>query len=158
MHSVDLAETARQITAEMVPAALHAGIDLGYEGPDHLHARCEAVLLSEMLKNLIDNAISYAGRGAIVTVRVQALPTGAVLAVEDNGPGLDLSRAPKRGQNLRQDTANTAKNGSAGYGLGLAICAEISALFGAEFHLRQGAENRGLGVEVVFPKGQGEAL
>lgn len=154
MHSVDLAETARQITAEMVPAALHAGIDLGYEGPDHLHAQCESVLLGELLKNLIENSISYAGRGAIVTVRLQALPTGPVLTVEDNGPGLDLSRAPKRGQNLRQGTANTANTGSAGYGLGLAICAEISALFGAEFQLRQGAESRGLRVEVIFPTGQ----
>lgn len=147
VQMIDVAAVTRQITAEMVPAALHTGIDLGYEGPAQAQAVAEGVLLGELLKNLIDNAIAYAGQGAIVTVRLRLAPSTAILEVEDNGPGLDQSQMPERGKSLRQ----TSPAQSTGYGLGLAICAEIAALFGAEFHLHKGEGNRGLRVEVALP-------
>ncbi|MFN3607089.1 MAG: sensor histidine kinase N-terminal domain-containing protein, partial [Cypionkella sp.] len=68
---MDVAHAARAITAEMVPLALQAGIDLGYDGPSSAMAMAEPVLLGELLQNLLDNAIAYAGRGALVTVRLR---------------------------------------------------------------------------------------
>lgn len=147
VQRIDVAAVTRDITAEMVPAALQAGIDLGYEGPSHAIGNAEAVLLGELLKNLIDNAITYAGQEAIVTVRLRMTQDAAVLEVEDNGPGLDLEHMPVRGQSLRQGNPNAG----AGYGLGLAICAEIASLFGADFNIRKGAGDSGLRVEVVLP-------
>lgn len=146
LQATDAAQVARSMTAELVPSALQAGIDLGYDGPQRAWAMADGVLLGEVLKNLIDNAIAYAGQGAVVTVRLQDLGDGLVLEVEDNGPGLaDAAGVQGRGKGLLRPTA--AVSGQAeggGYGLGLAICAEIAALFDAQFTLGVGQGGRGL--------------
>lgn len=162
---IDVAKAAREITAEMVPHMLQAGVDLGYHGPDSAFAMAEPVLLGELLKNLLDNARAYAGHGAMVTVRLIAPQGGApALEVEDNGPGLDHSRAAAlmadRGHSLRlrmQSAATRAADqvagsgaGGQGYGLGLAITGEIAALFGAHLSLHSGAGGRGLRAKVQF--------
>src|SRR5690606_35876995 len=72
LETIDLAALARAQTAELVPRASAAGIDLGYEGPDSAVMRGDAMLLGELLRNLIENAIAYAGQGAEATVGVSA--------------------------------------------------------------------------------------
>lgn len=154
--AMDVADAARRMAAEMVPAALQAGIDLGYEGPDHAMAIAEPVLLGELLKNLLDNALQYAGRGALVTIRLRSHTTHVILEVEDSGPGFEGAIAPKRGQSLRPQTKD--QKGSAGYGLGLAICGEIAALFGGVMTFGQGADGRGLRVDIALRSLDGRTL
>ncbi|MFZ2989591.1 MAG: sensor histidine kinase, partial [Ideonella sp.] len=93
---VDMTRLAREVTAELVPRALQAGLDLGFaetegEGPASavpLRVRGIPLLLREALINVIDNALRYAGRGAEVTVRVVREAEQVLLEVTDNGPGL----------------------------------------------------------------------
>jgi len=156
---LDLVALARDLTAEAVPAAAEAGIDLGFAGEGRTLVRAEPVLLGELLRNLLDNALTYAGRGAEVTVRVFATPEGgAVLAVEDDGPGI----APARREALRGRFVRGAEDGDhpAGLGLGLAIVEEIATLFGGRLSLEDAAPpdgvkdragHRGLVVRVAFP-------
>ncbi|HSF65624.1 MAG TPA: sensor histidine kinase N-terminal domain-containing protein [Paracoccaceae bacterium] len=147
VQPMDLAELARGLTAEMVPAAAAAGIDLGYDGLNMAEVSAEPVLAAELLRNLLDNALAYAGRGATVTVRVRADTGGTVLEVEDDGPGLPPARAAHP---LRRALEGVdAPQG--GYGLGLAIVAEIAALFGAAPRFGPGPGGRGLRVQVAFP-------
>ncbi|HNE60520.1 MAG TPA: sensor histidine kinase N-terminal domain-containing protein, partial [Ottowia sp.] len=94
----DLAALTIEVVRQAVPTALEHGTDLGYEGPEpgapHLVRMGNPVLLKEMLRNLVENALHYArtpGTGAaVVTVRLRANPPGGGLAleVEDNGPGV----------------------------------------------------------------------
>lgn len=146
VQTIDLAALARDLTAEMVPAAAAAGIDLGYDGVTAAEVRAEPVLAAELLRNLLDNALAYAGRGATVTVRVRADGGDLLLEVEDDGPGLPPARAA---QPLHKGLAAETPQG--GYGLGLAIVAEIAALFGASTAFAPGPGNRGLTVRVGFP-------
>lgn len=144
--TVEVAALAREVTGERVPRAAAADIDLGFSGlPGGGPARAlaEPVLLAEALKNLIDNALAYAGPGAVVTVEVAEGDGVLVLAVEDDGPGLQ----PEARAHL---TARFARgsSGEAGLGLGLPIVAEIAALFGATLTLRDGAGGRGLRAEL----------
>lgn len=147
LQSVNIVGIAKDLTAEMVPLALQRAVDLGFEGPDEAFALAEPILLAELLKNLLANAITYAGHGAVVTARVRKTPGHIILEVEDNGPGLSdaqIARATlrRRGQPL---PARLPPNGhEAGYGLGLAITSEIAALFGAEIRLQPPATGRGL--------------
>src|SRR6185295_7911309 len=67
LQPVDIAAIARTLAAEMVPEAARRTVDLGYEGPTTAMADAEPVLLQELLRNLIDNAVNYAGPGARVT-------------------------------------------------------------------------------------------
>lgn len=120
---IELTCLAREITAERVPQALAAGIDLGFEGSDE-HApnfvRGFASLLREALVNLIDNAIRYAGRGATITVRVRSQGRFVLLEVEDNGPGLPVGEHERVFERFVRATHD-----GTGCGLGLSIVREI---------------------------------
>lgn len=143
---LDLAALARERTADHVPAAAEAGIDLGYEGEATLIIAAEPLLLGELLSNLISNAILHAGRGAVVTVRVLRQGVAAVLEVEDDGPGIPPeARAALRSRFARGTGA------SPGMGLGLPIVEEIATLFGGSLTLGEGGGGRGLVVRVAFP-------
>lgn len=147
LSDVDLVAMAQGVTADYVPHAAEAGIDLGFEGEGDIRVAAEPLLLGELLGNLIDNAIAYAGKGAEVTVRVET--TGGVtdLVVEDNGPGI----APEKRDMVRQRFARGEGNAAPGAGLGLAIVEEIASLFGARLFLEDGIGGRGLRVRVTFP-------
>lgn len=149
---VDLAKLARETTAEMVPRALQAGVDLGYgdEAEDAAETTPvevwgTALLLREALINLIDNAIRYAGRRASVTVRVRQQQQSAVMTVEDTGPGLAEE------DRLRVfDRFVRATHEGEGCGLGLAIVKEIVERHSGQVSLHP-AQPHGLTVEVVLP-------
>lgn len=125
-QQIDLRRLAAELTAELVPRALQAGIDLGLDegdaddGAPPLPVRGIPLLLREALGNLIDNAIRYAGRGATVTVRLRAEAGQVLLEVEDNGPGLPESEL----EHVFERFVRATEAGS-GCGLGLAIVREI---------------------------------
>jgi two-component system sensor histidine kinase TctE len=161
LEELDLCTLARAVTAELEPVAARAGLDLGFEAePEAQDSDCPLVrgqrmLFAELLRNLIENAIAYAGRGRSATVRVGVAGDARVcLEVEDDGPGIparDRSRALKRFERL------TPENGPQGAGLGLAIVDEIARLMGARVELLPGdpasaSGDRGLTVRIVFPR------
>lgn len=161
---VDLAALARDLAAECLAQADARGIDLGYEGPeraealaeDWAKARAEPVLAAELLRNLLDNALAYAGRGAVVTVRVRpAAGTDAavLLEVEDNGPGLppDRLEALQSGALPQRMAVAAVAPHAGGSGLGLAIVAEIAGLFGASCRFEALPGGRGLRVSCRVP-------
>ena len=124
---LDMRQLARDITAEWVPRALAAGVDLGMEEADDVAAaeaparvRGIALLLRECLGNLIDNAIRYTGRQSTVTVRVRAAGAQVLVEVEDNGPGVPEAER----EHVFERFVRGTEDGS-GCGLGLAIVREI---------------------------------
>ena len=125
LQTLDVAALAREVAREWTPRAVAAGVDLGYEGEDSLMAEGEKLMLREALSNLLDNAILYAGRGAVVTVRTLRQDDAVLIEVEDNGPGLasaDLQHVFERFWR--------ASDLPGGCGLGLAIVSEIARRHG----------------------------
>ena len=143
--TVDLAVLARDVAREWTPRALAAGMDLGYEGLDHLPLKGDPLQLREAMANLIDNALRYTSPGCTITLRVEATQKGACLAVEDDGPGLS-----------RDDMAHVFQRfwrGSplpGGCGLGLAIVREIAHRHGGEARVET-MEPHGLRVALHLP-------
>jgi two-component system sensor histidine kinase TctE len=147
---LDLAELVRDEVTARVPAAIAQGVDLGYRGPSHgASVIGDAVLLRELLGNLIDNAARYGSRGnAIITVGVQVAGDGSsILSVQDNGPGVAPELMPRLGERFFRAVGNNHE----GSGLGLAIVREIAERHGAEVAFSNHAEPHGLRVEVRFP-------
>ena len=146
---VDLAAATRAVVRDFVPRALERRIDLGYEGPEPTHdtepARLlgEPVLLGELVRNLVDNALQYTPPGGIVTVRVLPDPLGraVVLQVEDSGPGI----APAERERVFQPFYRALETQADGSGLGLAIAREIAHRHGAEITLADAHPRSGLG-------------
>lgn len=147
LSEVDLTALAQTLTADRVTQAHAAGIDLGFEGDEPLFVRAEPMLLGEMIRNLIENAIAYAGSGAEATVRVKLHNERIHLEVEDTGQGLSSAEM----ETVRQRFVRGQTGDKPGAGLGLPIVEEIASLFGGRLELAKGGEGRGLLVRVSFP-------
>lgn len=143
---VDLGELARTHTADNVFRARAAGVDLGFDGEDGVFVRGDAMLLGELLHNLIDNVITYAGPGTEATVRVRREGGRAILAVEDNGTGIPVGKLREVRRRFVRGEA-----GKPGAGLGLPVVEEIAALFGGNLSLSVPPDGRGLAASVGFP-------
>jgi two-component system, OmpR family, sensor histidine kinase TctE len=148
LQDVNLVRLATETVRDFVPRALEQRIDLGYEGPEPQAAvpqlppplppplpllRGQPVLIRELIRNLIDNALHYTPAGGTVTVRVIADPFGQVmvLQVEDNGPGIPAAERERVFQPFYR-ALGTQVDGS---GLGLAIVREIALRHGAHVTL-----------------------
>ncbi|MFI0849266.1 sensor histidine kinase N-terminal domain-containing protein [Mesorhizobium sp. IMUNJ 23232] len=153
LDSFDITALAHDITADQIMRANATGIDLGFEGGEPLLVRADALLIGELIRNLIDNAITYAGPGAEVTVRVER-DDGVLLEIEDNGPGLTAEEIVL----VRKRFARGGGKAKPGAGLGLPIVEEIATLFGGTLTLSQAAGGKGLSVKVLFPQAFSESI
>ena len=147
--SIDLALLARETTMALVPQASEAGFDLGFEGEEECICQGDAVLIGELLKNLIDNAVKHAIGGNEITVHVRSLTSTemswACLEVQDNGPGM-----PEEALKITDRFARHRGHGE-GNGLGLAIVSEIVSAFGGRMQLENTVERGGCIIRILLP-------
>lgn len=145
LQALDIAELVRDVARQWTPRALKAGIDLGFEGVDHLLVQGEPLLLREALTNLIDNALTYAGSGSEVTLNVQTQGQHALLEVSDNGVGLSEADLPHVFERFWR-----ASSLPGGCGLGLAIVREIAQRHGGNATVSASVPH-GLRVQLRLP-------
>jgi two-component system sensor histidine kinase TctE len=132
-ETLDMAALTQDAVQDLFPKAQDKRIDLGYEGVEPRGAALmegQPVMLGELVRNLIDNALQYTPAGGTVTARVLPDPFGQVLVlqVEDSGPGI-----PEAERTLVfQPFYRALGTGVDGTGLGLAIVQEICRNHGAE--------------------------
>jgi len=145
MERFDLKQIATEAAEEWVAHSMDAGVDLGFE-LQSAQVEGRGFLLREMLANLLDNAINYAGHGARVTIRTGSVAGArAVLEVEDNGPGI-----PPRDRERAFERFQRGNAGGTGSGLGLSIVRDIATHHGALVELLDGPGGVGLKVRVTF--------
>jgi len=146
---LDLALVIPELIGQRVHEALAADIDLGYDGPaGPLWIEGDRHRLQEMLDNLIDNGLRYAGRGSLMTVSLERESNTVCLAVEDNGPGVPHAWIERLGERFFRVPGSEEQ----GSGLGLAIVQRIAEWHNARVRYRSGSSGRGLRVEVAFPQ------
>jgi two-component system sensor histidine kinase TctE len=151
MAPLSLREIVSQVGLELALPAVQKKIDLSLEAAAEAVIDGQALMLHELVSNLVDNAVRYTPAGGQVVLRVLALHGGgALLEVEDNGPGIaDAEREKVFRPFYRSTTSLEANQG--GTGLGLAIVSDVAALHGATIELAQGSSGSGLKVRVAFP-------
>ncbi|MEO5365573.1 MAG: hybrid sensor histidine kinase/response regulator [Magnetococcus sp. WYHC-3] len=107
-----------------VIAAHGKGIRLHSEVNEHLAIPYDANRMGQVLDNLVGNAIKFSPPGTTVTVTVGRVPSGMVLEVRDQGPGLtEEDRTRLFGTFQRLSAQPTG--GETSSGLGLAIAKRI---------------------------------
>jgi two-component system sensor histidine kinase TctE len=154
--TIDLAHIVTEVVQDSVPRAMDKHIDLGYDGPASAPSEClmegNPTLLTELVRNLVDNAIHYTPSGGMVTARVLVDPFSGVqiLQVEDSGPGI-----PENERELvLQPFYRALGTNVDGSGLGLAIVHEVAQQHGADIKMEDAHPSRqppGLRVGVRFP-------
>ncbi|MDA8291321.1 MAG: HAMP domain-containing sensor histidine kinase [Actinomycetota bacterium] len=108
-----------------------------------------ATLLTQLVENLLDNAVRHNEPGGFVRVRTGTRGSTAVLVVENSGQVLDGNGVVDLVQPFRR--AGTERTGSdGGFGLGLSIVAAVADAHGGSLALTAIAEG-GLRVEVDLP-------
>lgn len=82
----------------------------------------DAVLLQQVMVNLLDNADKYSPQGASIDIYVEAAQDGLVISVADRGPGIPVLLREKIFDKFFRIHAESAQSG---VGLGLSICRAI---------------------------------
>lgn len=127
---------AQNITMEIQPSLPNIPVDPGR--------------MTQVLRNLIDNAVRHTPEGGTITLASRATAAGAVeFRVSDTGPGLsseDLTRIFDRF--YRADEARRRDEG--GSGLGLAIAKSIVIAQGGQIHA-ESEPGKGLSVIISLP-------
>lgn len=152
---VKIADVIEEVVAGLVPSALSKQIDIRVGIDENLpEIFGDKRLLSDMLANLVDNAIRYTGEGRDIVVSAKEEEEKVVLTVEDSGPGI-----PEAEMELVLDRFYRGENASSeGSGLGLAIAKEIALLHKGQIKLLQRKDVTGLTVIIKIPAIHSEAI
>ena len=101
---------------------------------------CDALLVSQLLENLLDNALKYSPAESPVDIQVRRQGSETLLSVCDRGPGIApawrerVFEVFQRGdENLRDRNLEARRQGA---GVGLAVCRAIARAHGGELRLR----------------------
>jgi len=144
---LDLHDLVYQTAQRLLPRSMSQGADLGFEGHAHPWIVGDPLLLEEMVNNLLDNALKYAGAQACITVSVHADQTHAHIMVEDNGPGVAAAELPHLIERFHRPPGSTA----GGSGLGLSIVQEIALRHQGALLIKP-AMPHGLRVTITLPR------
>ncbi len=137
LRDLPLAEVFAQLERELSPQAEARGLRLRVV-PTGLGIRSDPLLLVRILRNLLSNALRYAGPGAAVLLGARPRGERVRIEVRDSGPGIPVESQREIFQAFRQ----IGRGEGGGLGLGLSIVEGLAGLLGHEIELRS-APGRG---------------
>jgi two-component system sensor histidine kinase HydH len=114
----DLTKLVEQAVSMMRMQADKKSISIVYDKPNALYAACDAEQITQVLFNLLLNAIQVLPEGGQITLTIKPQGDYVVLAVTDNGPGISAEM-----QSQIFEPFFTQREG--GIGLGLAVVRQI---------------------------------
>lgn len=147
---VDVDTLSRQALASFEPTAQAVRVALRLEGDCARVVRADPRRLSQVLFNLVDNAIKFTPEGGTVTLRRRCEERYVELAVEDTGVGLSAEQAAKLFHPFVQAHAS-ALHGRSGTGLGLYISRGIVEQLGGTLEARSDGPGKGSTFAVRLP-------
>jgi len=144
-----LGELLARLHADFRPLAARKGLRLDYV-PTRAVVRADPILLEQMLRNLLANAVRYTERGAIL---LGCRRRGARLRVEvrDTGVGIPVEHLESIFHEFVQ-IDNPERDREKGLGLGLAIVRRLSVLLGYPVEVKSRLE-RGSLFSIDLPAG-----
>lgn len=144
---VELDRVAREAMEFYEPVAEEKRITLEARLDAGLPVSGDAVLLSQAIGNLLDNAIKYAPGGSTIAIEGVRRTDTVELTVADRGPGIADAEKPKVVERFYRGDAS--RGVTPGIGLGLALVAAAARLHGGLLRL---SDNRpGLRASLLLP-------
>jgi two-component system, OmpR family, phosphate regulon sensor histidine kinase PhoR len=122
--AVDLAQVARHVAEVMQAMAKNAGTGLDVAIGDPLVVLGDRDELVQVVQNLVENAIKYAGAGKPIAITGGRKDGMVELAVTDHGPGIAAEHLPRLTERFYRVSAQESRQ-KGGTGLGLAIVKHI---------------------------------
>jgi two-component system sensor histidine kinase ChvG len=135
-------DKAVEIALEVAPVAAASGAYIvhGHDGK-----------LSQVLTNLIDNALSFAPAESTVTVRAHPIGGEVEVVVEDEGPGIPHDKIEKIFDRFYTDRPETQRTRDKNSGLGLSISRGIVLAHNGTIRAENRLDRRGARFVVRLP-------
>ena len=150
----DLVDVARGVLADLTPAASFKHQHVELVSPEHCYVLGDAVLLSALTRNLVDNAIRYSPVQAAVCVTIARTGSQQVfLRIEDSGAGIATQLQAQLGKRFVRGLGS----GEDGSGLGWSIVTRIAKLLDLEITVETSPSLGGLAAQLTWPLAQREA-
>jgi signal transduction histidine kinase len=143
LHDVDLRSVLRDVVERLSTAADAAGICLVVEGDATVPCRCDPLLVSQALENLVDNSIRFAPSGSRVEVSARGGDGACRLVVHDEGPGIPEEERAKVFEPFYRGSTPGSQTG-----LGLAFVADVARKHGGEARLLPSASGTTVAIEL----------
>jgi two-component system sensor histidine kinase QseC len=133
VHTIAMADLLQSAVMDSYHSAQQAGIELrlNIHAPQVARAG-QPLLLSLLVRNLLDNAVRYSPRGSVVDVTLDAQS----FTVRDNGPGISPDALARIGERFYRPPGQE----QTGSGLGLSIVKRIATLHGMRVTLANARE------------------
>lgn len=129
-----------------------SGVSLVFEPLPALPAlELDRLRMSQVLGNVLLNALQHTGPGGRIAVTAEAAPDGGVaISVQDDGAGIDPADLPHLFERLyRADASRTRRTG--GSGLGLAIARAVVTAHAGRITVASEGPGRGTTVRIWLP-------
>jgi two-component system phosphate regulon sensor histidine kinase PhoR len=135
LASLPLVEVTAGAAAMFQDRAARAGLTFLDRVPPHLAVRADRDRLTQILVNLLDNAVKHTPAGGRIALDAAPLPDGGVeVSVADTGAGIPSTDLPRLTERFyRVDRARSRELG--GTGLGLAIVKHLVQAHGGDLRI-----------------------
>ena len=132
--SIALRPLLERVTGDEAEAARRLGITLRVFAP-RVNVHSDPVLLEQILRNLVGNAVRYTRRGGVLVSARRRGTDRLLIQVWDTGMGIPPeSQAQVFDEFVQLD--NAAREAARGLGLGLSLVQRAAAVLGARVYLR----------------------
>lgn len=149
--SVDVAALASEAVLAGLHEAQAKGVALHCRASEQLWVNGDAQRLSQVLSNLIGNAIKFTDPGGAIEVEVLPAADHVVARVRDTGRGISPSFLPYVFDRLRQEDGSFTRK-AGGLGLGLAIARAIVELHQGVIQADSAGAGQGATFELRLPR------
>ena len=148
-ESFDVKETLTQIIGAMKPISESLKVKIQLQAQDGIYLRGSEDRFTQMLVNLIENALKYSEPGGGVLVHASKAEASVEVFVRDYGIGIANENMPRLFERFyRIDKSRSQKMG--GTGLGLSIVKHAATLFNAKLRV-ESAIGQGSTFYIEFP-------
>lgn len=142
MSEVDITDLLINTVERYKKLLLDSDFDISLEYTEHMFVNCDATKMTQVLYNLTDNAVNYAGTPKRVVIRQVSDKNHVRIEIADNGDGINPEELPYIWDRYYK-TDKSHKRNVVGSGIGLSIVKEIlkrhSARFGVESKKHEGS-------------------
>lgn len=116
--------------------------------PDLMFVTADPERLSQVLGNLLENAILYTPSGGNISIRASSKQEGLVVSILDDGAGIPAeNHSAVFDKFFSLDTPRKTK----GMGIGLTVCKELIERHGGKIWLEPGLHGKGTSVSFLLP-------
>lgn len=146
-RTVDLVELIRGVVTRLAPQFAEADVAIAAGTPDHCEVNADPDRVTQIVTNLIGNALTYTPSGGAVTVELICDSSTAEITVADTGQGVDAADAELIFERFHRGD----RSAPGGMGVGLSISRSLARLHGGDVTLKSDGIGLGSTFTVTLP-------